>query len=211
ILPAHHSADFGEAVRMPERYLDPAAAVADRLDDLLGQMTLAEKVAQLGGVWITDLVSPSGFDEGRAATHLEHGVGHVTRIGASTGLRPPESASLMNQVQRFAIERTRLGIPVVVHEESTGGYCARGATVFPQAIGLAATWDPALVEDVAAVIRDQLRAVGARHTLAPVLDIARDPRWGRVEEATGENPVLVGTIGTAYIRGLQTDDLRGGV
>ena len=196
---------------MPDRYLDPTAAVSDRVDDVLGRMTLAEKVAQLGGVWITDLVSPSGFDEGRAATHLADGVGHVTRIGASTGLHPSESAALMNEVQRYAVERTRLGIPVVVHEESTGGYCARDATVFPQAIGLAATWDPALVQEVASVIRDQLRAVGARHTLAPVLDIARDPRWGRVEETYGENPVLAGAIGTAYVRGLQTDDLRDGV
>ena len=184
---------------------------ARRVDDLLEQMTLPEKVAQLGGVWITDLVSPTGFDAARAAVHLEHGIGHVTRIGASTGLRPAESAALMNDVQRFAVERTRLGIPVVVHEESTGGYCARDATVFPQAIGLAATWDPALVEDVAAVIRAQLRAVGARHTLAPVLDIARDPRWGRVEETYGENPVLAGAIGSAYVRGLQTGDLRDGV
>ena len=135
----------------------------------------------------------------------------MTRIGASTGLRPSESAALMNAVQRYAVERTRLGIPVVVHEESTGGYCARDATVFPQAIGLAATWDPELVEEVAAVIREQLLAVGARHTLAPVLDIARDPRWGRVEETYGENPVLAGAIGTAYVRGLQTDDLRNGV
>ena len=179
---------------MPERYLDPAAAVDDRVEDLLSQMTLPEKVAQLGGVWITDLVSPSGFDESRAATHLANGVGHVTRIGASTGLRPSESATLMNEVQRYAVERTRLGVPVVVHEESTGGYCARDATVFPQAIGLASTWDPALVHDVASVIRDQLLAVGARHTLAPVLDIARDPRWGRVEETYGENPVLAGAI-----------------
>ena len=196
---------------MPERYPDATVAVDDRVDDLLARMTLAEKVAQLGGVWITDLVSPSGFDEGRASTHLAHGIGHVTRIGASTGLHPSESAALMNEVQRFAVERTRLGIPVVVHEESTGGYCARDATVFPQAIGLAATWDPELVEDVAAVIREQLRAVGARHTLAPVLDIARDPRWGRVEETYGENPVLAGRIGTAYVRGLQTADLRAGV
>ena len=196
---------------MSEGYKDRTLAVDDRVSDLLAQMTLPEKVAQLGGVWITDLVSPSGFDDGRAATHLEHGIGHVTRIGASTGLRPAESAALMNEVQRFAVERTRLGIPVVVHEESTGGYCARDATVFPQAIGLAATWAPALVEDVAAVIRTQLRAVGARHTLAPVLDIARDPRWGRVEETYGENPVLAGAIGSAYVRGLQTSDLRDGV
>ena len=203
--------DFGDAVGMSDRYKDATSSLDDRIADLLDRMTLTEKVAQLGGLWITDLVSPSGFDEGRAALHLEHGIGHVTRIGASTGLRPDESAALMNQVQQFAVERTRLGIPVVVHEESTGGYCARDATVFPQAIGLAATWDPSLVEDVAAVIRTQLRAVGARHTLAPVLDIARDPRWGRLEETYGENPILAGAIGSAYVRGLQTGDLREGV
>ena len=196
---------------VPSRHLDPTLAVEDRVVALLAEMTLEEKVAQLGGVWITDLVSPDGFDEGRAAAHLANGIGHVTRIGASTGLRPSESAALMNTVQRYAIEHTRMGIPVVVHEESTGGYCARDATVFPQAIGLAATWDPELLEEVAAVIREQLRAVGARHTLAPVLDIARDPRWGRVEETYGENPVLAGALGTAYVRGLQTDDLSAGV
>ncbi|HEV3225898.1 MAG TPA: glycoside hydrolase family 3 N-terminal domain-containing protein [Acidimicrobiales bacterium] len=196
---------------MADPYRDPMAPVIDRVDDVLARMTLEEKVAQLGGVWITDLVGPDGFDEARAGRHLEHGIGHVTRIGASTGLRPTESAAVMNAVQRHAIEQTRLGIPVVVHEESTGGYCARDATVFPQAIGLAATWDPGLVEEVAVVIREQLMAVGARHTLAPVLDIARDPRWGRVEETYGENPVLAGAIGTAYVKGLQTDDLRNGV
>jgi beta-glucosidase len=196
---------------MSDRYRDPTASVDDRVDDLLERMTLDEKVAQLGGLWITDLVSPDGFDEGLAADRLHHGIGHVTRIGASTGLRPAESAALMNAVQHYAVDRTRLGVPVVVHEESTGGYCARDATVFPQAIGLAATWDPAIVQDVAAVIREQLRAVGARQTLAPVLDIARDPRWGRVEETYGEDPVLAGAIGTAYVRGLQTDDLRNGV
>ncbi|MEY2434483.1 MAG: hypothetical protein QOC92_4208 [Acidimicrobiaceae bacterium] len=196
---------------MSDRYLDPTATVESRVDDLLERMTLDEKAAQLGGVWITDLVSPDGFDEDRAADRLRHGIGHVTRIGASTGLRPAESAALMNAVQHYAVDRTRLGIPVVVHEESTGGYCGRDATVFPQAIGLAATWDPALVRDVAAVIREQLRAVGARHTLAPVLDIARDPRWGRVEETYGEDPVLAGAIGTAYVRGLQTEDLQKGV
>ncbi|MEY2423708.1 MAG: hypothetical protein QOI95_3775 [Acidimicrobiaceae bacterium] len=196
---------------MAERYRDPTIPIDDRVADLLDRMTLEEKVAQLGGVWITDLIAPEGFDEGRAAHHLAHGIGHVTRIGASTGLRPAESAALMNIVQQYAIERTRLGVPVVVHEESTGGYCARDATVFPQAIGLASTWDPELVEQVAAVVREQLLAVGARHTLAPVLDIARDPRWGRVEETYGENPVLAGALGTAYVRGLQTDDLRNGV
>jgi beta-glucosidase len=117
----------------------------------------------------------------------------------------------MNAIQRVAVERTRLGIPIFVHEESVAGYLARDATVFPQAIGLAATWDPALVEQVAGVIRAQMLAVGARLGLAPVLDVARDPRWGRVEETYGEDPLLAGAIGTAYVRGLQTDDLRDGV
>ena len=117
----------------------------------------------------------------------------------------------MNAIQQVAVERTRLGIPVIVHEESTGGFCHRDATVFPQGLGLAATWDPALVKQVAEVIRAQMRAVGARHALAPVLDVARDPRWGRVEETYGEEPVLSGIIGTAYVRGLQGDDLREGV
>lgn len=181
------------------------------VDALLARMTLDEKLAQLGCVWVTALVAEDRFDADAARTHLAHGIGHVTRIGASTGLRPAASAALVNEIQRFAVEETRLGIPVVVHEESTGGYCARDATVFPQAIGLASTWDDALVAEVAAVIRAQLRAVGARHTLAPVLDIARDPRWGRLEETYGEDPYLAGRMGTAYVRGLQTDDLRDGV
>ena len=173
------------------------------VDELVRRMTLDEKLAQLGCVWVTALVRDGAFDRAAARTHLAHGIGHVTRIGASTGLRPAESAALMNEIQRFAVEETRLGIPVVVHEESTAGYCAREATVFPQAIGLASTWDEDLVREVADVIRQQLRAVGARHTLAPVLDVARDPRWGRVEETYGEDPYLVGRIGTSYVRGIQ--------
>jgi beta-glucosidase len=173
------------------------------LDALLAAMTLGEKLAQLGGVWITSLVDDTGFSADAAREVMPEGIGHVTRIGASTGLRPAESAALMNAIQRFAVEETRLGIPVLVHEESTGGYCARDATVFPQAIGLASTWDEALVAEVADVIRRQLVAVGARQSLAPVLDVARDPRWGRVEETYGEDPYLVGRIGTAYVRALQ--------
>lgn len=192
-------------------YLDPRRSVAERAADLLGRMTFEEKQAQLTGTWITSLIRDGRFDEDAAVMKLRHGMGQVTRIGAATGLRPGESAALMNAVQRVAVERTRLGIPVIVHEEAVGGYCARDATVFPQGIGLASTWHPELVGEVAAVIREQLLAVGARQALAPVLDIARDPRWGRVEETYGEDPVLTGTIGTAYVRALQTSDLSNGV
>lgn len=190
---------------------DASDPVERRVEDLLGRMTLDEKLAQLGCLWSSALVPEGTFDPDEAAARMPHGIGQITRIGASTGLQPRQSAELMNAIQRVAVERTRLGIPIFVHEESVGGFLHRDATVFPQAIGLAATWDPALVEDVAAVIRQQMLAVGARLALAPVLDVARDPRWGRVEETYGEDPVLAGTLGVAYVRGLQTDDLRGGV
>src|SRR6266581_1351750 len=192
-------------------YRDPNASLEERVENLLALMTLDEKLAQLSCLWSTAFVSTGSFDPNTVIEKMPLGIGQVTRIGASTGLHPQESAAFMNAIQQVAVERTRLGIPVIVHEESTGGFCHRDATVFPQGIGLAATWDPALVKQVAEVIRTQMLAVGARHALAPVLDVARDPRWGRVEETYGENPVLTGTMGTAYVQGLQSDDLRNGV
>lgn len=192
-------------------YADPTRSVDERVEDLLDRMNLDEKIAQLGAVRFPDLISGDRFDEEAALAAVPDGVGQVTRIGATTGLHPAQSAELFNQIQKLVVERTRLGIPVIVHEESLAGYCARDATVFPQALGLACTWDPALVEEVAAAVRDQLLAVGARQSLAPVLDIARDPRWGRLEETYGEDPVLAGTLGAAYVKGMQTSDLSRGV
>ena len=177
---------------------------------LLAQMTLDEKLAQLGCVWCTALVKRDAFSPDAAARWLEHGIGEITRIGATTGLRPRERADFANEIQRYLVEHTRLGIPAIVHEESTAGLCARDATQFPQAIGLASTWDPDLVERIGGVIRDQMVATGARHTLAPVLDIARDPRWGRTEETYGESAYLTSRLGVAYVRGVQ-GTLRNGV
>lgn len=192
-------------------YRDPQASVEERVEDLLAQMNQDEKLAQLGCLWSTAFVSQGSFDPAAVLKVMPHGIGQVTRIGASTGLHPQESAAYMNDLQKVAIEQTRLGIPIIVHEESTGGFCHRDATVFPQGLGLAATWDPALLKQIALVIRQQMLAVGARHALAPVLDVARDPRWGRVEETYGEDPVFNGIMGTAYVQGLQGDDLRAGV
>ena len=161
----------------PFRYRDPSQPVEARVDDLVARMSLDEKLAQLGCVWCTSLVDDDGFSAEKAREWLANGTGHVTRIGSSTALRPRESAAFMNAIQRFLAEETRLGIPAIVHEESTAGFTARDATQFPQAIGLASTWEPELVEAMAGVIRTQMLAVGARHTLAPVLDVARAPRW----------------------------------
>lgn len=196
---------------MTDAYRDQSLSIADRVADLVGRMSLDEKVAQLGAVWVNQLVHGDEFDRETALGLVPDGIGQITRIGASTGLTATGSAALMNDIQRALVEGTRLGIPSVVHEEAVAGFLHRGATVFPQAIGLAATWDPPLIGSVAETIREQMLAVGARHTLSPVLDVARDPRWGRVEETYGESPYLCGRMGVAYVKGLQTDDLAHGV
>ncbi|MDW3221188.1 MAG: glycoside hydrolase family 3 N-terminal domain-containing protein [Acidimicrobiales bacterium] len=196
---------------MTDLYQDATAGIGERVSDLLGRMTLDEKVAQLGSIWLTALVKEETLDEDAVAEALKNGIGHVTRIGASTGLLANQSAKLGNDIQRVLVERTRLGIPTVIHEEGCGGFLSRGATVFPQGLGLAATWNPELMRQVADVIRVQMLAVGARHNLSPVLDVARDPRWGRVEETYGESPELCARMGVAYVAGMRTDDLTNGV
>ncbi len=196
---------------MSDTWRDESISPAERAKALLDAMTLDEKLAQLGCVWSTALVDDDAFCADKARSLLSQGVGEITRIGGGSGLRPAEVASFTNEIQRFLRDETRLGIPALVHEESCAGFLARDATQFPQAIGMASTWDPALVERVGQVIREQMVAVGARHTLAPVLDVARDPRWGRVEETLGEDPYLIARLGVAYVRGVQGEDLREGV
>ncbi|MBN1967212.1 MAG: beta-glucosidase, partial [Anaerolineae bacterium] len=192
--------------------LDEQRSITDRVDHIIEHMTLEEKTAQIVGVRASDLVDASKqFAADLATPHIGHGVGHVTRVAAATFLPPLASARLANRIQRYLVEETRLGIPAIVHEESCAGYMARGGTTFPQAIGLASTWEPELVERMAGVIRQQMRAAGAHHALAPVLDVNRDPRWGRIEETYGEDPFLITALGLAYIRGLQAGDLRTGI
>ncbi len=196
---------------MTEVYRDASQPIDARVDDLLERMTLEEKLAQLGCVWSTQLVENDAFSRAKADALLANGTGHITRIGASTGLRPNESAAFANAIQRHLLEHTRLGIPAIVHEESCAGLTARDATQFPQAIGLASTFEPELIEAMGRVIREQMLAVGARQTLAPVLDVTRDPRWGRAEETYGEDPYLASRIGVAYVRGFQGEVLARGV
>ena len=192
-------------------YKDPSQTVARRIDDLLSRMTLEEKVAQLVGCWPFDIVGPDGLDSQRTDARLGHGIGQLSRpVGMSTK-SPDEGAALVNAIQRFLMEKTRLGIPAIIHEECLAGYQVKGGTVFPQAIGMAATWEPDLVERMTSTIRQQMVAAGARQGLAPVLDVCRDPRWGRTEETFGEDPYLISRMGVAYVKGLQGDDLKRGV
>lgn len=195
--------------RLP--YQDPARPVEERVNDLLARMTLEEKCAQLGSRWVFELLENQQFSLPKARQLLSQGIGHITRIGGASNLGPRDGAELANAIQSYLIHETRLGIPAIVHEESCAGYMALGATCFPQAIGIASTWDPAAVEQMGQVIRQQMRAAGAHHALAPVLDVTRDPRWGRVEETFGEDPYLIAQMGTAYIRGLQGNSLSEGI
>ena len=174
------------------------------IDELMARMTLEEKCAQLGCMWFSGLLVDGDLALDRLALAAADGIGQVGRIAIEAGSGPERVAELGNRVQRYFVEETRLGIPALIHEESTGGFCARQATQFPQGINLASTWDPALVERVAEVIGRQMRAVGARLTLAPVLDIARDARWGRLEETYGEDPELTSRMGVGYVRGVQS-------
>ncbi|MBK9748647.1 MAG: glycoside hydrolase family 3 C-terminal domain-containing protein [Chloroflexi bacterium] len=192
-------------------YQDASRSAEERSADLLARMTLAEKVAQLGSAWVYELLDNITFAPEKSAPKLKLGIGHITRIGGASNVNPRQSAEVANAIQKWLLDNTRLRIPAIVHEECCSGYMAKGATVFPQAIGVASTWQPELVEAMGDVIRKQMRAVGGHHALAPVLDVTRDARWGRVEETFGEDPYLVSQMGMAYVRGIQGQTLADGV
>ncbi len=188
-----------------------ALSTEQRLGLLLSQMTLDEKLAQMGSCWAFELQTNGQLDPEKIGARFKNGIGQVTRLAGASTLDPCEAARAANGLQRYLIEQTRLGIPAILHEECCSGAMILGGSSFPQMLGLAATFQPDLAEAMSSAVRKQLMAVGARQGLAPVLDVARDPRWGRVEETFGEDPTLVSHFGMAYVKGLQTDDLRRGV
>ncbi|HEV8125742.1 MAG TPA: glycoside hydrolase family 3 N-terminal domain-containing protein [Gemmatimonadales bacterium] len=176
-------------------YKDSSQSIDDRVADLLGRMTLEEKFWQLFMV-VDDL--KGGLDK------YQHGAfGLQLRPGADSTTGPGETALRSNAVQRYFIEHTRLGIPIIPFEEALHGLVQDGATAFPQAIGLAATWDTVLMRRVASAIAEETRTRGIRQVLSPVLNIASDVRWGRVEETYGEDPWLVTQMGLAFIEPLE--------
>ena len=192
-------------------FRDPQLPVQERVEDLLERMTLDEKVAQLGSVWVFQLLEHNVLSPAKAHELLRSGLGHVTRVSGASNLSAQAAARVANAIQHFLVNETRLGIPAIIHEEICSGLMARDSIVFPQAIGLASTWEPVLAEAMADVVRRQMRAMGAHQGLSPVLDVCRDPRWGRAEETFGEDPCLVASLGVAFVRGLQGDRLTDGV
>ena len=186
-------------------------SIEQRVNKYLSQMTLDEKLAQIGSYWMWDLQTNGQLDWEKASHKLKHGIGQITRLAGASTLDPVNAAKASNQLQKFLLEKTRLGIPAIIHEECCSGAMMLGGTMYPQMLGLASTFQPELAEAMTTAIRKQLLAIGARQGLAPVLDVARDPRWGRVEETFGEDPTLVSHFGMAYIKGLQGENLAEGV
>ena len=192
-------------------YRDSSIPVEQRVADLLSRMTLEEKIAQLGGTWqnrgqvhdetLLFVGKNREFLPDRATVLLKNGLGEMSRPSEQRG--PREMAEFTNTLQKWIIEHTRLGIPILFHEECLHGHAAPKGTAYPQAIALASTWDTALVHDVFSATAQEVRARGAQQCLTPVLDLAREPRWGRTEETYGEDPYLTSRIGVAAIMGFQ--------
>ncbi|NEC26401.1 glycosyl hydrolase [Streptomyces sp. SID8111] len=191
---------------------DPSQPVSDRVDALIGAMTPEEKIAQLYGVWVgaSDQggeVAPHQHDMEEAVdldTLLPAGLGQLTRPFGTVPVDPALGALSLQRTQARIASANRFGIPALAHEECLAGFAAWGATAYPVPLSWGATFDPGVVRRMAAAIGRDMRSVGVHQGLAPVLDVVRDARWGRVEETIGEDPYLVGTIGTAYVQGLES-------
>ena len=196
-----------------DTWRDPDASPAERVRDLLAQMTIREKLAQLYGVWVgvdatSGPVAPHQHDAAAPEVSWEalisDGLGQLTRPYGTAPISPADGARAVAAVQRQIVAAGRHGIPAMVHEECLTGLAAWQATVYPSPLCWGASFDPDLIERMGAQIGRVMRRLGVHQGLAPVLDVIRDLRWGRVEETIGEDPYLVGTIGSAYVRGLES-------
>ncbi|MFD1544286.1 glycoside hydrolase family 3 N-terminal domain-containing protein [Nonomuraea guangzhouensis] len=216
------------ADRILRPWQDRTLPVAERVEALLAELTLEEKVGQLGSRWVgndmrvtdqpdpdpeasinvapmQDVFAASGTISLEEASR--HGLGHLTRVFGSGPVTAADGAAEVVRLQHVVVERSRLGVPALVHEECLTGFTTYGATVYPAAIAWGATFDPELVQRMAAAIGRDMRAVGVHQGLSPVLDVVRDYRWGRVEETMGEDPYLVSMLGAAYVRGLESSGI----
>ncbi len=196
-------------------YKNPALPIDQRIEDLLKRMTPEEKIAQIVGVWGEKnkfINATGGFDPVGAKTVLHYGIGQITRpselkgIVHENGRSPSDNAKFNNDIQRYLKEQTRLGIPAIMHEECLHGHAAKDGTSFPQPIGLASTWNKALVEEVYTITAKEARVRGTHQALTPVVDVCREPRWGRVEETYGEDPYLVSELSKSAVWGFQGRD-----
>lgn len=212
IPPAPHAHQASRPTAVDGPWRDPSLTPEARVADLVARMTLEEKAAQLYGVWVgadvdgdgvaphqNDMVDPVDWDE-----LTTRGLGQLTRPFGTAPVDPGVGAVSLARAQERIAKAGRFGIPALAHEECLAGFTAWGATAYPVPLSWGAAWNPELVTEMAHRIGRDMRSVGIHQGLAPVLDVVRDLRWGRVEETIGEDPYLVATIGTAYVRGLES-------
>jgi len=195
-------------------YKDPSRSIEERVKDLLSRMTLEEKVAQLSSARMGDVISDMqtmSFSAEKARKNVPNGCGYLSRIGGATDLLPREIVRLTNEIQKYFIEETRLGIPIFFITEATSGVLSRNHTLFPQNIGAGAMFNDELVYEMGNAVREEMLSTGERFSLAPVVDVIRDHRYGRYEESYGEDVYLVSQCGMAYTKGLQSQSLKNGI
>lgn len=207
-----HNERIQDVTTVQETEVPAMPEASERVRGILASMTLEEKAAQIVGYWLDqggEVVAPMAdematSDRSRSlAAITEHGIGHYTRVFGTRPVEPAARAAWLLEEQRRLVRETRLGIPALVHEECLTGLAAWKAATFPTPLAWGASFDPELVEEMASAIGDSMRELGVHQGLAPVLDVIRDPRWGRVDECIAEDPYVVGTIGTAFVRGMQ--------
>lgn len=187
-----------------ELYKDASRPIPERVEDLISRMTLEEKAAQLCGNLAVSFMEDGKVDVNALREQFADGHGRFTQYSLVGIADPMMIAQITNEVQRFFVEETRLGIPVALQSENLCGYPAAGGTIFPAMINMASTWEPELMEAVADIIGQESKAVGINSAMSPVIDVSRDPRWGRTYETFGEDPYLISQMGVHYIRGMQS-------
>lgn len=196
-------------------YKNPKLSPQERAEDLLKRMTIDEKIAQLICIWTENkkkLFTNEEFDENKAAELFKDGLGFMSRPNENLfppkpmhhpALHPREAAELYNKIQRYFVEKTRLGIPLVAHDEGVHGHLSQDATNFPMPIALASSWNEELIHEIFAVTAKEIRSKGGSEGLGPIVDMVRDPRWGRTEETMGEDPYLISRLISAAVTGMQ--------
>lgn len=184
------------------KYKDISVRIDKRVEDLMSRMTISEKIAQLGCYMDGQLLKGDTAEIDHLKNITPDGLGEVVLAGAQMKTAK-EQNRIINDLQRYFVDHTRLGIPVIFHIEALSGVLSAGTTNYPSALGQAATWNTEAMETMTDMIREEMKQIGYRQALSPVLDVAREHRWGRVGETYGEDPYLASAMGTAFVKGLQ--------
>ena len=192
-----------------EIYKDSTRPIPERVEDLLSRMTLEEKAAQLCGDLPASFIKDGKVSAETLREKFPNGHGRFTQYSMVGIVDPVQIAEISNELQHYFVEETRLGIPVALQTENLCGYPAAGGTLFPAQINVGCTWEPELAGEMAAVIGQESRSVGINSAMSPVIDVSRDPRWGRTYETYGEDPYLISRMGVEYVKGMQGKNKEG--